>query len=412
MISIRYILALGFAAAVGAGVSLSFTPAMAMSATMPAMVAVQADRRRSFAVAFSYYVAGSWPLTTAARYFWRDNAAEPTILLWIGSSCLLALPWAAAWTTKRIHLAWRIPIAAVTSVVPPIGLIGWANPVNATGILFPGTAWLGLVLVIFGLPWIALRPRAAACMAVVATMATNHLCPQPPPPPPTWEAVDTSFGDAAKNEYAVAMWVQQRALQSQAQVLVFPESVVPVWTEATELFWQATLRQLEFKGKTIVFGAGLPRTTGLDVASPGDTAVFLDVLLGQRQPLVSLRLATTDSPYFNAVLARGAEKAELHQRVPVPIGMWKPWKPDAGVPLNAFGPGVLPLRGRWVAVLVCYEALLAWPALQAMTQRPALLAVIANDHWDRSGTIARCQRAAANAWARLFQVPVVVAINR
>ncbi len=410
MTSIRYILALAFAAAVGVGVSLSFTPAMAMSVTMPAIVAVQADRRRSFAVALTYYVAVSWPLTTAARYFWSDNATEPTIGLWLGSSCLLALPWAAAWTIKRIHIAWRIPIAAVASVVPPIGLTGWAHPVNATGIMFPGTTWLGLVLVIFGLPWIALRPRAAACMAVVAAVATNHLCPEPPPPPPTWEAVDTSFGDVAKNEYAVAMWVQQRALQSRAQVLVFPESVVPMWTEATELFWQATLQELQSRGKTIVFGAGLPRTAAGEPVM--DVAETLEVLRGWRQPFATGPRVRTDAPYFNAVLARGAEKAELHQRVPVPIGMWKPWKPDTGVPLNAFGPAVLPLQGRSVAVLVCYEALLAWPALQAMTRRPALLAVVGNDHWERSGAIARSQRAAANAWARLFQVPVVVAINR
>ena len=161
-----------------------------------------------------------------------------------------------------------------------------------------------------------------------------------------------------------------------------------------------------------MFGAGLPRMRGVEDDSLADTAASLDVLRGLRQPFTLERSARSDAPYFNAVLARGAEKGELHQRVPVPIGMWKPWKREGGVPLNAFGPAVLPVQGRLVAVLVCYEALLAWPALQAMTRRPALLAVIANDHWERSGAIARSQQAAANAWARLFQVPLVVAINR
>jgi hypothetical protein len=73
---------------------------------------------------------------------------------------------------------------------------------------------------------------------------------------------------------------------------------------------------------------------------------------------------------------------------------------------------MLPIQGRRVAMLVCYEALLAWPALQAMTERPALLAVIANDHWDRSGVIAQAQRATANTWARLFDVAALIAINR
>jgi hypothetical protein len=412
MISIRWLLSLAFAAALGVGVSLSFTPAAAMTVIIPAIVANQADRRRSFAVSFTYYFAGGWPLTMAARYFWRDNAAEPTVLLWLGSSCLLALPWAAAWTTKRIHLTWRIPIAVVASVIPPIGLIGWANPLATTGTLFPGTAWLGLALVVFGLPWLVLRPKLAACIGIVAAVATNQLCQVPPPPPLTWEAVDTFFGDAATSEYAVAMWIQQRAMRSPAQVMVFPESVVPMWTEATELFWQATLHELRGGGKTIVLGAGLPRTTRFEVESAADTTTSLAVLRGQRQPFVSDQMPWTDAPYFNAVLARGAEKAELHQRVPVPIGMWKPWKPYAGVPLKLFGPPVLPVQGRCVAVLICYEALLTWPALQAMTRRPTLLVVIANDHWDRSGAIAPAQRAAANGWARLFQVPLLVAINR
>jgi hypothetical protein len=412
MISLRNSFSLAFAATVGFGVSLSFTPAMATMVIIPAIAAVQADRRSCFAIAFTYYFAASWPLVTAARYFWRDNAAEPTILLWLGSSCILALPWAVAWTTKLTHVTWRIPIAVVVSVVPPIGLTGWANPLTATGILFPGTAWLGVVLVVFGLPALVLRPRAAASIAIVGAMVANHRWSEPLPAPPTWEAVDTSFGDAAANEYAVALWIQQRALRSQAQVLLFPESVVPMWTEATEVFWQATLHELQSGGKTILFGAGLPRTTPVEAASLAETATFLDILRGRRQPPISDPLARTDSPYFNSVLARGAEKAELHQRVPVPIGMWKPWKQHAGVPLNAFGPPALTVQGRRVAVLVCYEALLAWPALQAMTRRPALLAVIANVHWDRSGVIARSQRAAANAWARTFHVPLAVAINR
>lgn len=412
MISLRCFFSLAFAATVGVGVSLSFTPAMAAMAIIPVIAAVQADRRSSFAAAFTYYFAASWPLLTAGRYLWRDNAAEPTILLWFGSSCLLALPWAGAWTANRLHLTWRIPIAVVASVVPPIGLIGWANPLTATGILFPGTAWLGLVLVFFGLPGLVLRPRVAASIAIAAATLANHQWPAPPPPPPTWEAVDTSFGDAAKNEYTAAMWVQQRALGSRAQVLVFPESVVPMWTEATELFWQATLQELQSTGKTIVFGAGLPRTPVREAVSLIDTGASLDVLRGLRQPFTLERSPRSDVPYFNAVLARGADKAELHQRVPVPIGMWKPWKQHAGVPLNAFGPPVLTVQERRVAVLVCYEALLAWPALQAITRRPALLAVIANDHWDRSIAIARSQRAAANAWARLFRVPLIVAINR
>jgi hypothetical protein len=59
-------------------------------------------------------------------------------------------------------------------------------------------------------------------------------------------------------EFATATWIQRRALQSNRDVIVFPETVVPMWTEASELYWQEAIDKLRASGKTIVFGAGMP----------------------------------------------------------------------------------------------------------------------------------------------------------
>jgi hypothetical protein len=41
-----------------------------------------------------------------------------------------------------------MPLAYLLSVAPPLGMIGWACPVTAAGILFPGWEWGGLVAVV------------------------------------------------------------------------------------------------------------------------------------------------------------------------------------------------------------------------------------------------------------------------
>ena len=56
---------------------------------------------------------------------------------------------------------WRVPLALMVTIVPPLGIIGLASPVTAAGYLFPGTAWVGLAAVAL-LPGIVLSTHALA----------------------------------------------------------------------------------------------------------------------------------------------------------------------------------------------------------------------------------------------------------
>lgn len=55
-------------------------------------------------------------------------------------------------------------------------------------------------------------------------------------PPTGWNAVNTHFDDVRQpfRDFLVAQFVQQKAAETSARVLIFPESVVPRWSEATE----------------------------------------------------------------------------------------------------------------------------------------------------------------------------------
>jgi hypothetical protein len=89
---------------------------------------------------------------------------------------------------------------------------------------------------------------------------------------------------------------------SRAAVTVLPETVISRWTEATEAFWGPTLEELHRQHRLAVIGAGLP---------------------------------IPDAPaYENAALIMGDEKPQTFvQRVPVPVGMWRPFGTGLSVPL-------------------------------------------------------------------------------
>ena len=110
-------------------------------------------------------------------------------------------------------------------------------------------------------------------------------------------------------------------------------------------------------------------------------------------------------------MVRGAQFGAFDQRVPVPIGMWKPWT-ESGVPLNLLGTGTVQIAGKWATVLICYEQLIVWPVLTALVNEPDALIAIANVAWVAGTAIPDCQAAAVRCWARLFRLPIVSATNR
>ena len=97
----------------------------------------------------------------------------------------------------------------------------------------------------------------------------------------------------------------------------------------------------------------------------------------------------------------------------VPLGLvwvassYNSWSFDS----RYFGPGVVRIDGQRVAVLICYEQILTYPILASMLQQPAVLVGIGNTFWIAETPIPRYQAAAVRAWARLFRVSYLLAVN-
>ena len=323
---------------------------------------------------------------------------------------LVAAPWRGDLARASRDRAHRNPASRDYRVGLPID--SRRHPVSRRRLV-------GITVVCRSTGALAVWPqRTAAVLALVAIACNTSF--HAPRTPPDWQAVNTTFGGIAHGnkdpiaEYAAAQWIQEKALNATAKVLIFPETVVPTWTPATDAFWQQTLDQLRSSGKTILVGARLPATMPLVSIELYNFSADLAALRGQPSPVAitqsKLGLRPAPFAYDNALVIRGADTGAFKQRIPVPIGMWNPLKiPAARLNLNASG--VIALRGERAAVLICYEQLLTWPVLVSMAQHPTMLIAVANVYWATGTPIATFQLAAVEAWARLFSLPYFSAVN-
>ncbi len=432
-------LSLCAAVALGLAMSTGYPAGLVAGICMPIACMIPASRRFSFVTAFVYYAAGLWPMIPGAKHFTGQSA--PILiatLMWVGAAMLLSIPWTLVWTpNRRLQYLWRVPLAEIAGILPPLGLVGFISPLTGAGYLFPGTGWAGLIATSL-LPGIVLafdhstisRSRVCPCLAFSAVIAlgvgSHCFNRHEAKPPANWEAVNTNFGDLSRpfQDFVAAQSIQERVAASPARVVLFPEFVVPRWSDATVAFWQQTLDGCRTRGQILAMGAGLlrkpdiarDRAADIDIIKSYDFVGAIQALRrnGGRIPPSLPRSEspanTTGIPFNNTLLILGSESATVYQRVPVPIGMWHPFA-ETGVPLRLNEPGIVRIGGQRVAVLICYEQILTYPILASMLQHPSILVGISNAFWVTGTPIPRYQANAVRAWARLLGVPYLLAVN-
>jgi apolipoprotein N-acyltransferase len=330
---------------------------------------------------FAYYAAASLPVIGVAEAYWPSSEAS-AVLMWLAAAALLSLPWFFCWTRKESLRPWTAAIGIVLTALPPLCIIGWASPLLSAGVLFPDSAWLGIAAALT-LPGLLIHRKTRLAAVIVSSAASIFLNihAKERTIPTGWVGKMTRIHRPRKADdladFAIEEQLQRAAQSSRARVLVFPECAVRRWTDATDAFWAPTVSHA---GKTLLIGGGEP--------IPGAAR------------------------YYNAVIVVGDHGGpSFHQRIPVPGGMWNPFQPNRGVALNLLGPGTVSVGGQRAAILICYEQLLTWPMLRSAIERPTVLVAISNESWTAGTTVPRIQHACVRAWARLFGLPVVSAIN-
>lgn len=357
------------------------THALAAGVLFPALWAFAPTRGVAGLVALAHFLAASRGLPEGVAIFYGSDMSMG-LALWQVASLMFVAVHMALWTGQG---GWQRPIryaiAAILMSVPPFGIVGWASPITAAGVLFPGAGWYGLVATAFGLLLMTTRFWPIAVFVLGWAFVASASTWTPPTEPEGWVGINTSFQFSEAGQYAdyaqhmATIGMVKEAAGQGATTVVLPESAFGIWTATAERLWTREL-------------------AGLDVAVNGG-AIVID-----------------REGYDNVMVEVSAEGSRIlyHERMPVPVSMWQPWT-SGGANAHFFANPVAEFAGVRIAPLICYEQLIIWPVLQSMLYGPEAIVATGNGWWTGQTNIVAIQKASAEAWASLFGLPLVMAFN-
>lgn len=298
---------------------------------------------------------------------------------------LCSAPWICFFSRRYAPLSAIVAIAVLA--LPPLSLVTVAHPLIAAGHWFPGTRWFGL-----GLPIILIaackRFGSAMILAIlIAASISTHARFHRLLPDPHILAVNTHFGgQSPHDDIDSRLELQERTIQQIAlahpdTLLILPESVIPSWNGMHETRWASVFAQLKRQRTGLLIGTTIP-------------------------------IPNTEANR-NVLLSRGyTERLSYVQRVPVPLGMWHFREQSRGFPLMLRFPPTIRVWNRRAGVLVCYEQLAFWPAIETLARNPDMLLAPSNIYWAVNTPIPAIQHVAAQDWADLWAIPLYEASNR
>lgn len=341
-------------------------------------------RSVGMAVSAGYFLSASHGLPQGVAAFYASDL-WPGLLLWLCASGGFVAVHAVLWTKRSGARPFRYLSASVLMALPPFGITGWAHPVTAAGVLFPGWGWWGLIAVTAGLMGLVTRAWPAVAFTLAGFWLWSAAIWTEPKLPEAWLAVDLKLGaslgrDASfEHHRGLAATVKARA-PARIETVVLPESTLGFWTPTVERLWIHALQGTDI---TVIAGAAMLGAKTYD-----------NVLMG---------------------VSAGGGKVLYRERMPVPGSMWQPWRSwfgkSGGARAHLSGDSIAMVGDRQVAPLICYEQLVVWPILQAMLHDPDLIVAVGNGWWTEGTSIVAIQQASTRAWAKLFAKPLILSFN-
>ena len=373
-------IALFLTASLIGGLGWSGNPALHFLALLYPFVYIHSRRRLDTISAVFYYAASTWPIIPGAQsFFGTGHHLGKPIAIWIAITALGSLPWILFYHRRFLPLSTAAALTVLA--LPPLSLVTVAHPLIATGLWFPGTHWFGLTLPLIlltvqrclGTPLvfsILILSSLAVHARFVRPVADSHIV-----------AVNTNFGsEHGAGAQEAERKLQQIALAHPNALLIFPESVIPDWSAAHEARWASTFAQLNTQHTGILIGTTIP-------------------------------IPNTQANR-NVLLSRGySEHLSYVQRVPIPLGMWQLGESRSGFPLSLRFPAAIRVWNHRAGVLLCYEQMAFWPAVETMARGPEMLIAPSNLYWARGTSIPAIQHLAAQDWADLWAIPLYEARN-
>lgn len=363
----------------------------------PLLWSTASSRSIASLVAAGYFLAASRGLSQGVANFYSADL-WPGLVLWVIASASFIIVHAVFWTEPRGGdssgkrgtdgaRALRYLLAMALTGLPPFGITGWAHPLTAAGILFPGWGWWGLgatailLVVMTGRRW---QIAVAVLGGLYVWSATNWT---PPKLAPGWLAVDLEQGGNLGRD-GTLQYHRELIARVRREIAVHPDTRFVVLPESTLGFWTPTVAR-----------------------------VWKEGFLGSEVTVIAGAAVIDARGYDNMMVAISRNRSNIlyRERMPVPGSMWQPWLQwtgqGGGARADFFGNPVIEVVGVRIAALICYEQLILWPVLQSMVHSPQAIVAVGNGWWTEDTSIVAIQKASVAAWASLFSLPVAMAFN-
>lgn len=372
---------------------------------MPVIWASAQSRRDAYLIALAYYLGGSWVIPDAAKVFFGHSWSLPLgLAVWTAAGLLNAVPWALLWQGKTSgsivadakKMTWRLAVICIAISVPPLAIIGWLNPFLGAAWFFPGlgggSLLLGFSLAVVGATLVRHSNTKAIPIgaAAVAIAICSAVLQKPLPDAPNgWVGVNTQLGHYPTTDKE--LFVHRKAvgletlkqLKAGAKVIVFPEQILGLWSDRTTGVFLETLIRVPLEKADAIVMAG-----------------------------VSGAVDGTGRYQNSLMLLDGKRAVRYDSRQSVPVAMWKPWSDETAV-TNWDNLNVHQIAGKRVLLSFCYEDFIPILAISSfLFDSPEVIVSVANGWWVKGTNEPEIQYRHIATVARIFNVPIVRAINR
>lgn len=385
--------------------------AIGIAFLFPIIWSLAQSRKEAFACSVSYYFTGLATLPESAGVFFEssDYSWNFGILLLLVSGLILATPWTLLWTKETNPHRKTVRLASILLLVsiPPVGLIGLCNPLLSAAQLFPGLGLLSLVSIAAG--WtcfiyiqgptsITRRVMLASAVVLAAASVLSIASFNPKKAPPGWVAINTHFGKypddlpgrVQRQLDLIALAKASISSKEKPALVVFPEQVGGWFPDAYQEIWAREFRYFSNdKDRPTMVLVGVSRPTGVSEVYKNAISLWFD---GELLGYVSARQA-------------------------VPVAMWRPWSTSgARTQADWFKTNIIAVptsdgKIKNMVTLFCYEELLPWVMISTLaSSSPDGIISVVNAWW-ADPAARRIQRNHALAWSRIFNLPLVRAVN-
>ena len=345
-----------------------------------------ASRRQAGLVMLAWYLGAAASMPSEWVSFFGGGHLGGFVV-WGAWAALMALPYTIF--PRRLPAVGLVSGLALTAI-PPLGFIGLGSPLIASGALFAGLGWAGLIctFAFYALATVPGRWPVVLLTAVILTATVRNVEPPPTPPATSWAM--TTF-DGTYPHDLMSQFQRQDALKTRveqdirqgAKLIILPEGAIDNWTDGNSVYWSDVSALAKAHHAQVL--VGVYRSTDDSMRNAADG--LLDLTTGVLYPAT----------------------------ISIPFGMWHPWRSSADDPNFPIQFGALlktiPTRFGPAAYSICYEELLLWPlAAKMATDHPKLIISAANQ-WFTTPDTARAQTRSIAMQARLWGLPVLRAVN-